>query len=274
MSKILVSGCGGPAGHAVRELLLKRGHSVIAVDMKPSASADIIRVPQANDPNFVPELEKIARNSRCNLVIPTVSEELPVLADQWNASWIPVVLSSLRSVMIADDKFATCGYLKSKGVSVPKYRLPSWEIDELGWPLISKPRVGRGGRGVVVQESEKTLAGLDDRYVLEEFIPSSEYAPNIYNKNGKSVVVVLKKTKLKQGIVGNALSVVRADDHDIAELAIKAAKAIGLTGPADIDIRRRSDGTPVVLDINARFGANLAHAPEVLDSALEDYLHD
>ena len=267
-----MSGCGGPAGHAVRELLLQRGHNVIAVDMQPSFTAQIGSVPQANDPNFVHELDRIARNGHCDLVIPTVSEELPVLADLWDRSGIPIVLSLLESVLIADDKFSTCEHLKSKGVAVPNYRLPSMERDGLGWPLISKPRRGRGGRGVAVHENELTIAELDDEYVLQEFIPSMEYAPNIYNNNGKSFAIVLKKTKLKQGIVGNALAVERANDPDIAELAIRAAKTIGLTGPADIDIRRRSDGTPVVLDINARFGANLAYAPEVLDAALEDYL--
>lgn len=272
MSRILVSGCGGPAGHSVKELLLQRGHSVIAVDMKPSDSARIIQVPQANDPNFVPELEKIARHFDCDLVIPTVSEELPVLADRWGSSGIPIVISSSKSVKIANDKFSTCAHLKSQGVAVPKYRLLSWKTDGLGWPLISKPRVGRGGREVAVHESEKTLAGLDDRYILQEFVGSSEYAPNINLHNGKSIVVVLKKTKLKQGIVGNALSVRRVQESDIAEMAIKAAEAMGLAGPVDIDIRRRSDGTPVVLDVNARFGANLAFAPEVLDAVLKDYL--
>lgn len=274
MIKILVTGCGGPAGRAVRDLLLRRGHCVIAVDMEPSETAHIMRVPPANDPNFVTVLEKIAQNFNCDLVIPTVSEELPVLAAQWNASWIPIVLGSLRSVLIADDKFTTCGHLKFKGVAVPKYRLPSWEMDGLGWPLISKPRIGRGGRGVVLHENAATLAGLNDGYVLQEFIRSSEYAPNVYCNNGKSFAVVLKKTKLKQGIVGNALAVERVNEPDIAELAVRTAKAIGLTGPADIDIRRRSDGTPVVLDVNARFGANLDSAPEVLDAALEDYLND
>jgi D-alanine-D-alanine ligase-like ATP-grasp enzyme len=126
----------------------------------------------------------------------------------------------------------------------------------------------------MVHKNGATLEGLDDRYILQEFIESSEFAPNIYCNNGKSFAVVLKKTKLKQGIVGNALAVERVNEPDIAELAIRTAKAIGLTGPADIDIRRRDDGTPVVLDVNARFGANLAHAPEVLDNALEDYLYD
>ena len=274
MSRILVTGCGGPAGRAVRELLLQRGHNVIAVDMQPSLPDHIQRVPQAKDPNFVTELDKIARNFHCELVIPTVSEELPVLAGRWDKKGIPIVLSSRSSVLIADDKFSTCEHLRSKGVSVPKYRLPSWEMDGLGWPLISKPRIGRGGRGVVLHQNEAKLAGLDDEYVLQEFISSSEYAPNIYCNNGKSFAVVLKKTKLKQGIVGNALAVERVNEPDIAELAIRAAKAIGLTGPVDIDIRRRPNGTPVVLDINARFGANLRNVPEVLDAALEDYLHD
>jgi len=274
MSRILVTGCGGPAGRAVRELLLQRGYSVIAVDMQPSSTAHIRKVPQANDPNFVPELGKIARNFNCELVIPTVSEELPVLAGRWNRRGIPIVLSSRSSVLIADDKFSTCEHLGSKGVSVPKYRLPSWDMDGLGWPLISKPRIGRGGRGVVLHESEATLAGLDDEYVLQEFVSSVEFAPNIYCNKGKTFAVVLKKTKLKQGIVGNALVVERVNEPEIEELAIRAAKAIGLTGPVDIDIRRRSDGTPVVLDINARFGANLVNAPEILDSALEDYIND
>ena len=37
-------------------------------------------------------------------------------------------------------------------------------------------------------------------------------------------------------------------------------------------MRRRADGVPVVLEINARFGANSAHAPEVLDRLLDEYL--
>jgi carbamoyl-phosphate synthase large subunit len=65
----------------------------------------------------------------------------------------------------------------------------------------------------------------------------------------------------------------RVDEPDIAELALDAAEAIGLSGPIDMDIRRRWDGTAVVLDVNARFGANIAYAPEVLDAALEDFLH-
>ena len=126
---------------------------------------------------------------------------------------------------------------------------------------------------MVVHESENTLQALDDGYILQEFIPSTEFAPNIYYNDDRSTCIVLKKTKLKQGIVGNASAVMRVDEPDIAELALDAAEAIGLSGPIDMDIRRRWDGTAVVLDVNARFGANIAYAPEVLDAALVDCLH-
>jgi len=58
---------------------------------------------------------------------------------------------------------------------------------------------------------------------------------------------------------------------DVADLAVSAARAMGLYGPLDIDVRRRDDGTPVVLEINARFGANVARAPEVLEAMLASY---
>jgi D-alanine-D-alanine ligase-like ATP-grasp enzyme len=60
----------------------------------------------------------------------------------------------------------------------------------------------------------------------------------------------------------------RVDAPDVAELAITAGRALGLSGPLDIDIRRRADNVPVVLEINARFGIHIAQAPEVLDAAL------
>jgi len=143
----------------------------------------------------------------------------------------------------------------------------------LGWPCLGKPRVGRGGRGVTVYHKQdwEAITALDDRFILQEFAPGTDYAPNVYlDGTGHAVVVVLEKTRLKEGIVGNALEVQRVDTPDVAALAVSAGRALGFRGPLDVDVRRRAAGLPVVLEINARFGANLAHAPEVLDAMLAD----
>jgi carbamoylphosphate synthase large subunit len=76
--------------------------------------------------------------------------------------------------------------------------------------------------------------------------------------------VVLEKTELKDGLVGNALTVERVDDREVAELAAAAVRALSLEGPIDVDVRRGGDGRPFILEINARVGANVRAAEEIL----------
>jgi carbamoylphosphate synthase large subunit len=284
MRKILVTGVGGPAGRSVTSLLLERHVRIIGTDMQlvEMQGIQFFQVPPANDPDLLPAVYTIARQERVDLVIPTVSEELPVFARgwQWQAS-IPALISSAKAVETANDKYLTSRVLSAKDVAVPRFCLPSQvhtpeELEaRIGWPCISKPRVGRGGREVTLHEADdwSIIQSLDDRYILQEFADGTDYAPNLYlGPDGQAVVVVLEKTELKEGRVGNAKSVRRIVDQDVAELASRAALAVGLIGPLDIDIRRKNDGTPVVLEINARFGANIRHAPEVFESALQSYL--
>ena len=284
MSKILVTGVGGPAGRSVTSLLLEQGVYVVGTDMK-LVEMDGIRfyqVPQADDPRLLSEVYAIAKQEKVDLVIPTVSEELPVFSTswQWHAE-LPLLISSAKAVETANDKYLTSLALSNANVSVPRYCLPSqlYSPDDLagriGWPCISKPRVGRGGREVLLHDEDDWLAilTLGDNYILQEFADGTDYAPNVYvSPDGQSTVIVLEKTELKEGKVGNAKSVRRAQDEDVAELAKAAAQAVGLVGPLDIDIRRKSDGRPVVLEINARFGANIRYAPEVFEAALAGYL--
>ena len=284
MSKILVTGVGGPAGRSVTSLLLERQVSIVGTDMMKVEMEGIhfYQVPPADAPDLLSTVYAIAKQERVDLVLPTVSEELPVFARGWR--WqekIPALISDAKAVETANDKYLTSQSLSSKNVGVPRFCLPSQvhsptELEErISWPCISKPRVGRGGREVTLHEREDWLAitALGDNYILQEFAEGTDYAPNVYiGPDGQVVVVVLEKTELKEGRVGNAKSVRRVMDEDVAEVARVAALAVGLRGPLDIDIRRRDDGKPVVLEINARFGANIRHAPEVFEAALTRYL--
>jgi carbamoylphosphate synthase large subunit len=281
--KILLTGVGGPAGRNAAQLLSERGHKVVGTDMRgvslPGIEFRLVRA--ANDPSFLENLHWLAVQEQVDLLIPTVTEELPIVAEGWG-KWgdIPAMIGPYQAVFAANDKYLTAEQLTSRGVTVPRYCLPSQVkspddiAQALGWPCLSKPRVGRGGRGVTVWEEKDwlSIAALDDRTILQEFMPGTDYAPNVcVGRDGKTTVVVLEKTKLKDGIVGNAAEVRRVDAPDVAELAVAAAKAMGFVGPLDIDVRRRADGKSAVLEINARFGANIACAPEILDAALADF---
>lgn len=96
-------------------------------------------------------------------------------------------------------------------------------------------------------------------------------------RTGEVSVFVVEKTELKDGRIGNAVEVRRllaGEATDVVDVAERAVVAMGVTGPVDLDIRRLEDGTPVVLEVNARFGANSESAPELLEMVLRDYLFD
>ena len=282
MARFLVTGVGGPAGRNVAEMLMKRGHSMAGVDARKveAPGIDVSRVPLAGHPDFLKELLCTADREKAELLIPTVTEELALIAGQWSSvSEVPAMIGPALAVETAGDKYLTCLRLSEHGVAVPRFCLPSevqlpGDVEKtLGWPCLSKPRAGRGGRGVTVRylEDWPAVAALDDSFILQEFLPGTDYGPNLCvpRAAGRDIVaVVLEKTRLKEGIVGNAVEVRRTSAPDVMALACAAARALGFVGPLDVDVRRGKDGKPGVLEINARFGANIACAPEVLDAAL------
>jgi D-alanine-D-alanine ligase-like ATP-grasp enzyme len=79
---------------------------------------------------------------------------------------------------------------------------------------------------------------------------------------------VLRKLALRDGETGNAAGVERAGHPAVLQEAVHAARALELAGPLDVDVRLRRDGSPAILEVNARLGANALSAPEVLESLL------
>lgn len=280
--RVLVTGVGGPAGRSLVSQLLVRGIEVAGVDMVDVAVPDGVRfarVPAATDAGYGAALLRVANEFGPDLIIPTVSEELPVLAHPARIGSVVAdltVISPLSAVALADDKWLTYRCLQQAGVAAPRSALPAhlalpgvapW----IGNPHLVKPRVGRGGRGITLVSGLPVPESARAGDIVQEFVPGAEYCPNLYvHQNGAITTVVLVKTGLANGLVGNATGVAAAADSDVAAVAERAVRALGLTGPVDLDVRRRADGTPVVLEANARFGANSAFAPAVLEALLAE----
>lgn len=278
---VVVTGVGGPAGRAGASWLSARGWRVVGTDIREVASdaAALRLVPAARDPSFPDALLAVVRSEKAALVLPTVTEELPIVArlrPALRAMGVALCVSDPPGVDIAGDKLLTADELARLGVAVPETfsdaLSPKAIAAALGFPLLSKPRFGRGGRGVLVHRSVDEMARAGgDEVVWQEFLPGEEFDVNLFAERSGAVpaAVVLRKTGLKEGLTGNALGVERVDRPDVAALAASAARALRLEGPLDLDVRTRNDGGPAVLEVNARIGANVLSAPEVL-VALED----
>lgn len=292
---VLVTGANGPAGLSLVKQLRERGLRVVATDIVPGPVenfADVfITGPRADDLTLIPFLLELCRDTKLgiDLFIPTVQDELLAVSTAAPLFPCPVMISPISGVALAHDKLYTAEYASLNGLPIPS-TLPgtadvnTWE-QHLGLPLVCKPRVSRGGRGVQVIDTAEALESGEFSFstddIVQAFAPGAEYCPQLYRSplTGEICTVVLAKTKLKSGRVGNAEEVLRVDTSDSAEaaevetLAQEIMTAFGLWGAIDMDIRLMPDGRPVLLEINARFGANSAKASEMITAVLQDVEH-
>jgi len=279
MSKVvLITGVGGPAGKSALRYFMDKGCTVVGTDVRAVEEAPHIfhQVPMALDPSYPAAIIDLVRMERPSLFIPTVTEELVVIsriAEEIRSLGAEVFTSGVDASEVALDKLRTVRFFEGTGVPVPMTLVPGTDADEvverLGSPLLVKPVFSRGGRGVkILHTAADVRAEAREGVIFQEFIPGPEFDGNLFVKPDGAMdsIVILKKTSLKEGLVGNATGVERTTNDEVADICARIAARLGLIGPIDIDIRLKEDGTPVLLEINSRLGGNVLSAPEVLDS--------
>lgn len=278
--RVLVTGVGGPSGRSATAALQARGFFVFGVDMNAvSNDADrFTQVPASLDISYPETLRRLIFEHNINWLFPTVAEELVIvaaLADDLRSQGVTVFISAAVAVGICEDKWATAQALDGHRIPVPGSAIGDADdplVRRLGFPVVSRPRTGRGGRGVIVHDGPGDEPAVSEP-VWQEFMSGIEYDVLLVRHPDPPQPVIMcqvfEKILLKEGRVGNATEVKAIEMADIAALAEDAACALGLTGPLDIDIRRGDDGMPRLIEINARIGAHALEAPAMFDALVD-----
>lgn len=277
---VLITGIGGQAGQSAFNYFSNKGFPVIGTDIR-DVDADVdsfYKIPPANELSFPNALMEIIKKEKPFLLVPTVTEELHIISrlkKVIEAFGCVVFISSPYAIDIANDKLKTAVIMAGNGMSVPvsfdEITPKDILVKTLSFPIISKPRTGMGSRGVTLYwNQEELFKETRTDIIYQEYIAGEEFDINMFiDKDGEiSANTVLKKTALRDGLIGNAIDVERVKRGDLEQFGIMAASTLKLTGPLNMDIRMKEDGTPVLLEINARIGRNVHSAPEVLDSLI------
>lgn len=275
--RVLVTGVGGPSGKAATSALKQRGFFVLGVDMNmvPNAADQFAQVPASTNVFYPEMLRHLIRAYRIGWLFPTVAEELVIVAElaaELREQGVAVFISDPAAVNICHDKWKTSQALHACGIAVPASAVGGPDdpmVRTLGFPAVSRPRVGRGGRGVVVHDGPGIAPAVTEP-IWQEFMSGTEYdvlcVRHPEAPEEMLMCQVFEKTALREGRVGNAVEVKAVEMPDVATLAVDAARALSLRGPLDMDIRRGHDGTPRLLEINARIGAHALKAPALFDA--------
>lgn len=267
--RVLVTGAGGAAGTAVLRALAEHPVELVAVDCDAHAAGLYLTaeppalVPRGDDPGFVAAVTRLVCERSIDIVIPTVDEELLVLSqavDALAADGARVMVSSPAALAATLDKHRLVE-VAAPTVPCPRTALLDDELTLCHWglPLIVKPRSGRGGIGVAVIEEYAALEPYphDGSWIVQELLPGEEYSVDVLVAGSGDIVAAVPRLRMKVDS-GVAVTARTVHDDELERVAGDAARATGLRGPANVQLRRDETGRPRLLEINPRFPGTVA----------------
>lgn len=287
---VLVTGIGGPIGRAVADQLVKRGAVVHGTDAREVEVPGVTtwHLPPADHSSYLPALSRLVSSVGVSLVIPTALSELPVISAGRAALGrdVEVVVAGAGPVAMTSDRLVTAMQLASRDVRVPPFAVPSEFTDAraalkaMAGPFVVRRRLpGRGGPVLRVEsEHDVSWSSLTDDLMIQRYVPGAEFVPMVFRPGAKGVdrrISVLATTAAESEGRLRAVTdarVVSVGVEDVQRVAMAAVRAVGLSGPVDLLVRRDETGEPLVLDMSARLGRHLALGPEILDGVLMSHV--
>ena len=268
-STILLTGAGGVALPALIDSLRARDYRVVAVDADPNAAGLYLadrgyRVPFASDPEFVPVLRRICRSESVRALVPLVDEELLLASQLADELGIALIAPEPSFISLTLDKYALMQRLTETGLSTPLTRLLSAGIDGMEFPLILKPRVGRGSRGIRILWSRRELDAYvasanpnPDTTLLQTYVQGIEFTVSVVVwRDGCVRAIVPKEVIDKRGVT--RIAVTRRNDA-IETLCRAIQERLQANGPFNVQLRLdpQKNDAPVTFEINPRFSTTV-----------------
>ncbi len=278
---LLVLGVGGNVSQGILKALARSSLNVRVIGACISPlSAGLYMVdrsylsPRATDPQFLDWLVTTCRKEGVNGILSGVEPVLQVLARNLDViqreTGAVCLVSSPGCLELGQDKLLLCQWLERHSFNTPRFaNLEDLEavenlIDGCGFPLIAKPRSGRGGVGIVEINNREDLSLMvrKKRYLLQERLghPDCEYTTGTFSdREGRVRGVITMRRDLEHGTTYRAEI---GDFREVAEEARKVVTALHPLGPCNVQ-SRLVDGQSISFEVNVRFSGTVpmrAHA--------------
>ncbi len=269
MLRILVTGAGGAAAVSFLKAISGDDVVIFAGDADPLAAglylvprAQRVVVPMGNAPGYAQRVLSWCTDHRIDIVVPTVDAELIALADardEFEMRSIRLVLAPATALRTCLDKWAL--YQATTGVvRRPRTAVYDRHFDAASWqyPVVIKPRVGSGGRGVRVLGNVEALLAIprSPDLLVQEWLPGDEYSVDVLSNLEGRVLSAVPRQRLR---VDSGVCVVArvVRDHELIAAAAQVASALGLTYACNVQFRRDRAGRISLLEINPRFPGSM-----------------
>lgn len=219
-----------------------------------------VQLPLVQDPAYLHVLGAALRDHAIDVLLSGIDSEAPLLSagrDSLAAGGTRIVVAPPELVMAADDKLLTARYLTERGIAVPT-TCDASSPEDVGFPVIAKPRRGNGSRGIVVLSDLPSLCSFLDtgagNYCLQQHIDGPEFTVGLlYDRDGVLRDAIAMERTLESGRTVRATV---ADGPEISRFMQEFGQKVPGRGAVNVQLRWDEHRGPMVFEVNARLSGS------------------
>ena len=261
---ILLTGAGGVyVKHLIERLDRKIFNKIIIVDEDfksiKKINADYkYQVPLGDKKKFLPKIKKIINKHSIRVIVCVVDEELRKILSLKKQKLL-LLQPSLHFTKISLDKLKLCTELYERKINkFNTYKLKDYQ-DEFGYPIILKPRVGRGSRGVHIIRNEKEYKRIlrknldNNNFIVQKKTEGDEYTVSvIVNSKNDDYKIVPKKIILKKSFTRKAIT---EKNSNVIKKCKEVIKSFNPSGPFNVQCIANKKNVEI-FEINPRLSTS------------------
>ncbi len=281
-TNVLITAVGGPAGlSALRSLKIIERFKLVCTDADPLApglydtSVTSYTLPFANDKKYIQKLIEIATRESVDVIFPCSDEEILQISKNKKILTENFVLPipDYEIIKHAIDKYQVVQAAQKVGIRTPVTFILTDEKEmrdisrELEFPLVVRPRISRGGRGIYLCENlddaifafRKIEKDFKGGAMVQEYIPGgmdkTYVIQSLWNKVYQPIAVaVMRKLRQKPTFGGVAVAGETVHRKDLESIGIQTVKSVGeWIGPVGVEIKESTkNGEFYLMEVNPR----------------------
>jgi carbamoyl-phosphate synthase large subunit len=214
-------------------------------------------VPLIDDPEYVPALQALCREHGVGAVLPLTDLDIEVLARAREEGRLPALVPSSEVARATYDKYEAHLLLERHSLPSPPTVLPDDDLEALSYPVMVKPRRGSGARSIHLArdpgEARFFTGYVQEPTMVQRAMGGPELSIDCLGDLDGRCLNAIPRTMLESR-GGESIKGQVVHDEELIGLGRRVMEALGVAGPATIQVFRDPETGIAITDVNTRFG--------------------